>query len=375
MQAVHHIIASLTDPIARHPDIAALAIFLLTALESVVVIGALVPGTMVLMALSALIGLGKLPLWPVLGAAALGAIAGDGLSYGIGHHYRARINGVWPFSRWPGLIGRGQVFFDRYGTTSILIARFTPGVRAIVPVMAGSSGMPPARFFPVSIASALLWAPAHVLPGAVAGLGLGVAGHMSLRLAGFAMLLLAAVVLAILALRLVIGRILPWAERLRVRLAHRLRNRPQTRLTAAALFLVDPDEDLQPILLIGLPLAAIVTAFASLAKEVTERGGLARADAAISHALTGLRTDPGDDAMIFVTAFGDWPVVMATVAALALWLTRRGKWHLGLGLAVIMGLSTGIASVLKVVFAIPGPAISIPACRHSAFPAVMPPVR
>lgn len=365
---MQHFITTLTDLLSSHPSLAVLGVFVLAATESVIVVGALVPGSAIMVALAALIGLGHLPLWPIMAAATLGAVAGDGLSYWIGHRHRAQIAAMWPFSRYPVLLNRGHAFFERHGGKSVLIGRFTPGMRAIVPVIAGSSGMAPGRFYVANIGSALIWAPVHILPGAAAGLGLGMAGDASLRLAGLALILVLAVIAAIFVLRLLTGWILPLVERLRHALADRLRAGPQTPFSRAALALIAPDDTLRPILLIRIPLAAVIVGLVSLIDEVMDRGALARADAAISNALTGLRSDPGDEVMIFSTAFGDWPVITATAATLILWLIAWQQRRLAAGVAVIMGLSTAVASALKVILAVPRPNAYYEGVQAFSFP-------
>lgn len=153
--------------------LAVIVTFLAAASESLVVIGAFIPGTALILALGAAAGLGYLPLWPLVIAAIIGAILGDGLSYWIGHSQRHRITAIWPFSSHPEILRIGEAFFTKYGWTGIAIARFLPGVRAIVPVVAGTSGMRPLPFYAANIGSALVWAPAHLLPAAFAGFGLG----------------------------------------------------------------------------------------------------------------------------------------------------------------------------------------------------------
>lgn len=44
---------------------------------------------------------GNLGLTPVLLLATAGAIAGDGISYWLGRHYKERLVAIWPFSRHP----------------------------------------------------------------------------------------------------------------------------------------------------------------------------------------------------------------------------------------------------------------------------------
>lgn len=163
----------------QNPALAIIVTFLAAASESVIVIGAFIPGTALILALGAAAGLGYLPLWPLVVAAIIGAILGDGVSYWIGHSQRHRITAVWPFSSRPEILETGEAFFAKYGWTGIAIARFLPGVRAIVPVVAGTSGMRPLPFYAANIGSAIVWAPAHLLPAAVAGVGLGFINQIS----------------------------------------------------------------------------------------------------------------------------------------------------------------------------------------------------
>jgi membrane protein DedA with SNARE-associated domain len=159
--------------------LAVIVTFVAAASESLVLIGAFIPGTALILALGAAAGLGYLPLWPLVMAAILGAILGDGLSYWIGHSQRHRISAIWPFSSRPEILRIGEAFFTRYGWTGIAIARFLPGVRAIVPVVAGTSGMRPLPFYAANIGSAIVWAPAHLVPAAFAGAGLGFINQIS----------------------------------------------------------------------------------------------------------------------------------------------------------------------------------------------------
>jgi undecaprenyl-diphosphatase len=36
-----------------------------------------------------------------------GAVAGDGVSYWLGHHYRESLRSIWPFSRYPEILNKG----------------------------------------------------------------------------------------------------------------------------------------------------------------------------------------------------------------------------------------------------------------------------
>jgi len=172
-----------TGFIASHPCFAYAAVFLLALSESIPIIGAVVPGSAVILAISALVPSGVVTLWPLLIAATMGAIPGDGLSFWLGHRYHREILNLWPLNRYPELIAPSEAFFSRHGDKSVFLARFTPGVRAFIPLIAGMLRMPVRRFYAANIASALTWAPSHILPGVLVGASFGILGAAAKPLA------------------------------------------------------------------------------------------------------------------------------------------------------------------------------------------------
>jgi membrane protein DedA with SNARE-associated domain len=165
-------VASLIDPliafVSAHPWLAYLTLFLAALLEAVPVVGSVVPGSTIILALSALIPGGELRLEWVLLAAIAGALLGDGSAFWIGHRAQREILSAWPMSNYPRLIAQSEAFFHRWGTLAVFFARFVPPIRAFVPITAGALGMSPLRFYAVNIPAILLWAPLHVLPGVLA---------------------------------------------------------------------------------------------------------------------------------------------------------------------------------------------------------------
>ncbi|WP_456637728.1 DedA family protein [Bradyrhizobium sp. USDA 10063] len=154
--------------VSAHAWLAYLTLFLAAFLEAVPVAGSLVPGSTIILAMGALIPGGELKLWPVLAAAAAGALLGDGSAYWIGHRRQREILAAWPLSSYPRVVEQSEAFFHRWGTLAVFFARFVAPFRAFVPLTAGALDMPPVRFYSVNIPAVLLWAPAHVLPGALA---------------------------------------------------------------------------------------------------------------------------------------------------------------------------------------------------------------
>src|SRR6202049_2801774 len=165
-------VASFLDPliafVSAHAWLGYLTLFLAALLEAVPIVGSVIPGSTILLALSALVPGGELQLGWVLLAAAAGAMLGDGSAFWIGHRSQREILNAWPMSNYPRVIAQSEAFFHRWGALAVFFARFVPPIRAFVPITAGALCWPPLRCYPVTAAAILLWAPAHVLPGVLA---------------------------------------------------------------------------------------------------------------------------------------------------------------------------------------------------------------
>jgi len=133
-------------------------VFALAFGESLAFISLLIPAWGALVAIGALIGSSGISFWPVWIAAALGAALGDWLSYWIGLKLEYRVQHIWPLSRHPDLIPRGEVFMKKWGIPGIFIGRFFGPLRASVPLIAGIFEMPFWRFQFANFSSALVWA-------------------------------------------------------------------------------------------------------------------------------------------------------------------------------------------------------------------------
>lgn len=151
------------------PPLLLLSIAAISLVESLAVIGLVVPGVVLITAAASLAGHQQLAIPLVLMAAFLGAVAGDALSFALGYTQRERVPGLWPFSRHPEWLAHGARFFQRHGTLSVVFGRFAGPVRPIVPLIAGMMHMRPFTFAWANIGSALVWAPAYVLPGYLLG--------------------------------------------------------------------------------------------------------------------------------------------------------------------------------------------------------------
>jgi membrane protein DedA with SNARE-associated domain len=169
---VWSLINGAADLAGQYPLLAILIAFAGAIIEAVAVVGILVPGTPILMAVAAAGAMSGMSMVPIIVVSIAGAVIGDFVSYWLGHRFRFRLRGMWPFATRPALMDHAEGFFRRYGTASVAICRFVPVLRSTVPLVAGMAGMARARFLLANVSSALIWAPAHVVPAQFAGLSL-----------------------------------------------------------------------------------------------------------------------------------------------------------------------------------------------------------
>ena len=147
------------------PMMLILVIGIIALLESLALVGLLVPGVVLITATSSLAGHQEIAISWMLAAAFIGAISGDLISFRLGYWENGRVLKRWPISQHPDWVLRGQQFFARYGAYSVFIGRFIGPIRPIIPLVAGMMRMSPITFLGANIGSALLWAPAYTLPG------------------------------------------------------------------------------------------------------------------------------------------------------------------------------------------------------------------
>ena len=158
--------------VASHPGAALAAVFLAAIIEAVAIVGILIPGTPILMAVAGAAAMAGQPMAPFLTLSILGAVIGDFMSFWAGKRFSSRLQRLWPFTQRPGLMKNATGFFDRYGVYSVALCRFVPVLRSTVPLVAGMAGMGRRRFVAANVASAFVWAPLHIYPAQLAGLSL-----------------------------------------------------------------------------------------------------------------------------------------------------------------------------------------------------------
>lgn len=315
--------------VEAHPWAAFGLVFAAAMVESLFLVGLLIPGALFMFVAGVLIGTGDLPLWPTLAWAAAGAIAGDCASYAVGRFSRGR---PW-LRRGPRLIGlltRGEAFFAVHGGKSLILGRFVGPLRPVIPTVAGAAGMPLVYFLVVDVLAALAWAPVYILPGAVFGASLEIAAQIAGRLAALLLIVLASLWLLLWSSRWLLRLGTAWGrDHARALLVWSRRHR---RLGLLGPALADPRQPEMPALAVTAGLLLVLTwMLYALVWGLGADGGPLRPDALVHHALSQLRTPWSNRAAQVLAQLGApavyLPLAVAVTAALGLLGNYRAAAH------------------------------------------------
>ncbi|MFN2536472.1 MAG: DedA family protein [Pseudonocardiaceae bacterium] len=149
--------------------------FVCPALEASTMLGVVFPGEIAILVAGAAAQVGTLPLWAVIPAGVAGAVIGDAIGFGVGRRYGARLLGHLPERLVkPESVCATNDLIRRRGPIVVLIGRTTAVLRALVPGLAGMSGLSWRRFLPYNMLGGMIWATVVAALGYLAGASLAV---------------------------------------------------------------------------------------------------------------------------------------------------------------------------------------------------------
>ncbi|TYC64497.1 phosphatase PAP2 family protein [Rhodobacterales bacterium] len=315
--------------------------------EALFLIGLFVPSTVVLVGAGTLVGLGKLDALSIFIWTSLGATVGDAISYWVGYTFKDKLKTMWPLNRYASMVASGEKFFEHHGGKSIFIGRFVPGVKSVVPGIAGMAGMNFARFSVVNISSAFAWTIAHLAPGILAGYGLNAVGQVSGRLALVLGALLVVIFLIVMLGRWLILIVIPLFPNAHAAIIQWFARRTDRGSQWIARNFDPAHPRSLGMLASALLLLITMPTFFWLVGEVAPGEPLVRADLAILNLFDSLRTPGGDRIMVFITTLGDGIVVAVVSAVIAAYLFYKKAWRRGIGFIIAMGGTALFVPVFK----------------------------
>jgi dephospho-CoA kinase len=146
-------------------------VFFVTAAETALFLGLLVPAEATVLVAAFMADLGYFDVSDVLLATLLGAFVGDQIGYALGrvHGRRAEVHAGRLGRLWRRHEARATLLFARRSILAISMARFISFVRTLMPWFAGMTRMPYSRFLVYDIIGVLGWGVGSVTAGYLAG--------------------------------------------------------------------------------------------------------------------------------------------------------------------------------------------------------------
>jgi len=146
-----------------------LILFLIIFVETGVVVMPFLPGDSLLFAAGMLAAQpNDLNIWIMIILLLIAAITGDSLNYAIGKHFGMRITRFRLFGKQmvtDAQLEKTHSFYEKYGSKTIVIARFVPIVRTLAPFVGGIGRMKYSTLITYNVVGAILWVVGITLAG------------------------------------------------------------------------------------------------------------------------------------------------------------------------------------------------------------------
>ena len=334
---------------------------LLAAAESAAFVGLAIPGETAMLLGGVLAFRGHVSLGVMMAAGAIGAVVGDSIGYEIGRLAGrplkdSRLGRRVGQARWD----KAEAYLRAKGGRAVFLGRFVGVLRALVPALAGMSGMPYRTFLPWNLAGGIIWAPGFVLLGYLAG-----GSYQKVeRIAGQASLLLLLVLLLAGAVVGAAGWLARHPERVRAVVDRQLARPAVARLRVRYRSQVDfLARRLRPGGALGLSLTATVLAlvgagwaFGAVFQDVLAGDELALVDRPTQTFLVAHREAWLTHAMRVVTDLGGASVLIPMLLVVGLvWRWRAGTWRPLSLLAAAYGGAWALQTSIKLLVRRPRP--------------------
>ena len=140
-----------------HSSYAWAMVFAFAFMESLVVVGSIVSAAILFSICVYLYHAQILSMYLIVPTAVCGAHLGDVLSFVIGTKMGPRLLQRSFFQRHAEKVEKGRNFIARFGSYAVILGRFTPGLRPIIPFLLGVSNWDGKRFYGASVMAVLAW--------------------------------------------------------------------------------------------------------------------------------------------------------------------------------------------------------------------------
>ena len=147
----------------HNPEYAWLTVFTLAFLESMVITGSIVPSIVLFSICVYLFDQQILALYLIAPIAMIGAHLGDLGGFLVGKYSGEKVLSITFFQKRTALIDKATSAADRFGPLAVVIGRFTPAIRAIMPFFLGLTRLELKRFYFADLIACFAWGIALIL--------------------------------------------------------------------------------------------------------------------------------------------------------------------------------------------------------------------
>jgi membrane protein DedA with SNARE-associated domain len=157
------------DVLGAPPWLVYLSVALIVFAEDALFVGFVIPGETLAIIGGVTASLGHTSYAVVLLVVVLAAIVGDSVGYEVGRLLGPRVMGLRILERRRARLDGAQDFLRRRGGAAVFLGRWTAFFRAVMPALAGLSGMRYRMFLPWNAAGGIAWGATAVTAGYLAG--------------------------------------------------------------------------------------------------------------------------------------------------------------------------------------------------------------
>jgi len=137
--------------------------------EAALLVGFFIPGETAVVVGGVLAGLGRVNLGLMMMVVVVSAVVGDSVGFEVGKRAGPWLLDHRPMKGNPG-VAKTMALLERYGGPAVFLGRFVAFARAVIPGLAGFSGLRYRTFLLYNAAGGLLWGVGYTLLGYVVGL-------------------------------------------------------------------------------------------------------------------------------------------------------------------------------------------------------------
>lgn len=344
---IEHLMKITASYIHNHHNVGVFIAAFISFLESLAIVGSIIPGSVTMTIVGSLIGSGVLNAKATLIAIFIGGMIGDYVSFWCGYYYKNDIKNFKITKRYEKFFIWGEEFIKKQGMKSIVIGRFFGPMRSMIPMVAGILSMPRTKFILAAIPSVLLWEICYLTPGIILG---AFAIELPPNAAFKFVLLVLSTCLLIVILMWLIGKICSVASKKQRHLANiiwakLLKNKESFLHT----YIADhPQGYMQLIKLAYILIMSCGVTY--ILCYLHHHNNILNIDYPIQYLMTNIYSPLAYKIMLVTSYLGDKFVIFPTVGVVALYLTFKKEYKLRLYLVSITVITAATIGLTKHIF-------------------------